>query len=301
MIWLLTFGLCAAVFAYIATPLYFKMLPDDELEVPQKNVTQAYREELRLVTKAIKNGDGDQSALNAQKVILEKRLIQSATQAPDVSPKIKPFWATATLAILIAGTFGIYAMIGSPKLTDPDALTSTSAAAEQPPALSPTTLVAEMERDLQTGEITVRKWGLYARALMSIGRYEDAFEAYGNALTLSDGNPDIAAELESARTYAEAQNNPAAPPPGPSRADMEAAAQMSTEDRAAMIQGMVDGLSERLTDNPDDIEGWTRLLRSRKALGQTAKAQDEITAMKIHFQENPDVISQILTQSGWDN
>jgi len=301
MIWLLTFGLCAAVFAYIATPLYFKTLPSDELHTPQDNVRQAYREELKLLKKAIETGDGDLNALNAQKRILEKRLLQSATHVPELSSKTKPVWTTAALIVLLGGTFGVYSLIGSPKLTHPDALTSTVANAEQPPALSPTALVAEMERDLQKGDVTVRKWGLYARALMTVGRYDDAFAAYENAIALSNDNPDIAAELESARAYAKEKQNTAETPRGPSRADVEAAAQMSAEDRAAMIQGMVDGLSQRLIDNPDDTEGWIRLLRSRKVLGQTTQAQDEITAMKVHFDGNPDMISLILRQSGWDN
>src|SRR5690606_12071837 len=43
---------------------------------------------------------------------------------------------------------------------------------------------------------------------------------------------------------------------GPSREQMEAAAQMSEEDRAAMVRGMVDRLAARLQENPDDAEGW---------------------------------------------
>jgi len=202
--------------------------------------------------------------------------------------------------VLMMGTFGVYAKIGSPNLTDPRALTSAASTAQQPPAMSPTAFIAEMERDLQTGEESVRKWGLYARALMSVGRYEDAFGAYEKALGLSNNDADIAAELESARSYAAQQSGLEKAQPGPSREDMEAAAKMSAADRAAMIQSMVDGLADKLAQNPDDTEGWVRLLRSRKVLGQTAQAQKDITAMKTHFESTPDIISQILRQSGWE-
>jgi len=300
MIWLLTFGLCAAICAYVATPFYFKTLPTGESEGPQGSVIGAYREELKLIEKAISESEGNANALETQKSVLEKRLIESAVHTPKLTSKTKPLWAVGTLVVLMMGTFGVYAKIGSPNLTDPRALTSAASTAQQPPAMSPTAFIAEMERDLQTGEESVRKWGLYARALMSVGRYEDAFGAYEKALGLSNNDADIAAELESARSYAAQQSGLEKAQPGPSREDMEAAAKMSAADRAAMIQSMVDGLADKLAQNPDDTEGWVRLLRSRKVLGQTAQAQKDITAMKTHFESTPDIISQILRQSGWE-
>ncbi|MBT4464279.1 MAG: c-type cytochrome biogenesis protein CcmI [Rhodospirillaceae bacterium] len=61
---------------------------------------------------------------------------------------------------------------------------------------------------------------------------------------------------------------------GPSRADMDAAAQMTDEQRQQMIQSMVDGLAERLRKNPDDKQGWLRLERAYRVLGDAAKADD---------------------------
>lgn len=71
---------------------------------------------------------------------------------------------------------------------------------------------------------------------------------------------------------------PGAPPatPGPTREQMDAAGQMSEEDRTAMIRGMVDRLAERLKDNPDDIEGWLRLARAREVLGDQAGAREAL-------------------------
>ncbi len=65
---------------------------------------------------------------------------------------------------------------------------------------------------------------------------------------------------------------PATSPAGPGRADVEAAARMSDEERAAMIRSMVQRLADRLAENPGDREGWLRLARAYEVLGETEKA-----------------------------
>lgn len=66
---------------------------------------------------------------------------------------------------------------------------------------------------------------------------------------------------------------PAGNAPGPTREQMEAARNMSAEDRQAMIRNMVDGLAAKLKDNPDDVPGWLRLGRARGVLGDHAAAK----------------------------
>lgn len=63
---------------------------------------------------------------------------------------------------------------------------------------------------------------------------------------------------------------------GPSREQMEAAQQMSAEDRNAMVRGMVDRLAERLKDNPHDADGWLRLARAREVLGEAEAAREAL-------------------------
>lgn len=75
----------------------------------------------------------------------------------------------------------------------------------------------------------------------------------------------------------------------------DAIAQMSPEDRAAMITAMVDGLAARLRENPEDVEGWVRLLRSRQVLGQDN--EEDLVLMRDIYAERPDVIADILTRS----
>ncbi|MFQ5955727.1 MAG: c-type cytochrome biogenesis protein CcmI, partial [Kiloniellales bacterium] len=61
--------------------------------------------------------------------------------------------------------------------------------------------------------------------------------------------------------------------PGPDATDMAAANQISPGDRGAMIRGMVEGLAARLEEDPSDVEGWTRLIRSYTVLNQPDQAR----------------------------
>ncbi|UCI06758.1 c-type cytochrome biogenesis protein CcmI [Mesorhizobium sp. B1-1-8] len=67
-----------------------------------------------------------------------------------------------------------------------------------------------------------------------------------------------------------------APASGPDAQQVEAAQQMSPQDRQAMIETMVAGLDDRLKQNPRDEEGWMRLIRSYAVLGKADQARDAL-------------------------
>ncbi len=62
-------------------------------------------------------------------------------------------------------------------------------------------------------------------------------------------------------------------PPGPGQAEIEAAGQMSPEERSAMIEGMVAGLDERLTSQGGSADEWMRLIASYATLGRQDEAR----------------------------
>jgi cytochrome c-type biogenesis protein CcmH len=62
--------------------------------------------------------------------------------------------------------------------------------------------------------------------------------------------------------------------PGPSEEQVAAAQDMPEGDRAAMIESMVSGLAARLKDEPGDVEGWLKLIRSYVVLGRADAAAD---------------------------
>jgi cytochrome c-type biogenesis protein CcmH len=67
-----------------------------------------------------------------------------------------------------------------------------------------------------------------------------------------------------------------APASGPDAQQMEAAQQMSPQDRQAMIETMVAGLADKLKQNPRDEEGWMRLIRSYAVLGKPDQAREAL-------------------------
>src|SRR6516162_1950244 len=65
--------------------------------------------------------------------------------------------------------------------------------------------------------------------------------------------------------------------PGPGEAKIAAAANQSPEQQSAMIQSMVERLAARLKQEGSDVEGWLRLVRSYKVLGEPDKVRAAIT------------------------
>jgi len=89
----------------------------------------------------------------------------------------------------------------------------------------------------------------------------------------------------------------AAPLPGPETPEGAAIAQAAPPEQAAFIRGMVARLAERLRTNPDDPDGWARLVRSYGVLGdRAAQAQALATARKL-FANRPDALAKVEAQA----
>ncbi|WP_085907904.1 c-type cytochrome biogenesis protein CcmI [Kiloniella majae] len=76
--------------------------------------------------------------------------------------------------------------------------------------------------------------------------------------------------------------------PGPSSEDMAAAAELSAEERVEMINGMVERLADRLSETPDDLQGWIQLARSYHTLDRSADALEAIKNAELAAEKQPD-------------
>jgi cytochrome c-type biogenesis protein CcmH len=77
--------------------------------------------------------------------------------------------------------------------------------------------------------------------------------------------------------------NGAVTTPGPTPDQVEAASDMTPEQRQEMIKGMVEGLAAKLKDNPNDVDGWLQLIRSRQVLGDGTQAANDLATARAQF------------------
>lgn len=120
-----------------------------------------------------------------------------------------------------------------------------------------------------------------ARTLLQDGKNQEAKQLLSAFLERSSADAPWRAQIEDAirridgeTASAQAPATATSPAKGPSAADVEAAASMSNDQRKEMIEGMVAGLQAKLEAQPDDLEGWKRLISSYMIMqkGDDAKA-----------------------------
>lgn len=142
------------------------------------------------------------------------------------------------------------------------------------------------------------------------GRDQDAARIYGELLARTPaaapyrpmvaaalarvGGAPPAASVPSAQAPSAQVPSPAAPAaPGPSAGDVAAAAQMSPQDRDAMVRGMVSRLAERLAQEPNDLEGWLRLIRAYGVLGDKDKADEALKGARAAFKDDAAALARL--------
>lgn len=150
-------------------------------------------------------------------------------------------------------------------------------------------LLEALRRDAGNGTALYYSGLLYAQT----GRPDRAFLIWRQLLEQSTGHepwvapirtqlPNIA-ELAGVRY----ELPPEPVPRGPTREDIEAAQDMAPEDRAAMIEGMVAGLSARLADEGGPVEDWARLITALGVLGRTDEARSIAEEAETSFASEP--------------
>ncbi len=135
-------------------------------------------------------------------------------------------------------------------------------------------LAAALKRDPQNAE---------ARYYLALGQAqqgnaEAAIDAWQKLAAEQPAPSPLRTELKTRITEA-ARAAGIAPPPlapaaGPSTEQMEAAAALPPEQRQQLIRGMVEQLAQKLAASPGDLEGWLRLGRAWRVLGERDKAAD---------------------------
>lgn len=106
----------------------------------------------------------------------------------------------------------------------------------------------------------------------------------------------IAAEalgLDVAAITPEPQAPDSGPLQAPTKAQMADMANLPPEERQAMINNMVEGLAERLRDNPRDFAGWQRLIRAYSVQERREDAIAALAEARQHFAAAPFPMQQL--------
>ena len=84
---------------------------------------------------------------------------------------------------------------------------------------------------------------------------------------------------------------------GPTAEDVKKSQDMAPQDRTAMIRGMVESLQSRLEKSPRDADGWIKLIRSRKVLGEDDAAKSALAKAVAVFSDAPDEQGRISAEA----
>ncbi|KQV32628.1 cytochrome C biogenesis protein CycH [Rhizobium sp. Root1203] len=155
-----------------------------------------------------------------------------------------------------------------------------------------------LERSLQLEPDNPRARFYVALSMEQAGKADDAraaFEAIARQSPADAPWVPLVNEHIAKNGGSSSQATAAAQPPGnPTQSDVAAAEQMNTGDRQQMIKGMVENLDAKLTENPDNFEGWLRLVRSYTVLNDKDRAADALKRGLAAFPANGEKGKKLL-------
>ncbi len=183
---------------------------------------------------------------------------------------------------------------------------STAAAGKQLPDIN--TMIERLAARLEKSPEDMEGWLMLARSYFHTARYEQAATAFARAVKLDPNSAELKRLYEEAKAKASESDK------------SEKASSVQTEavgkghdglgveniakseatlpaERDAQIRSMVDGLASRLESSPRDVEGWTRLMRSRVVLGEKEVAATAFRKALEVFKDNSEASGKITAEA----
>ena len=185
----------------------------------------------------------------------------------------------------------LYGVLGSPELPG-QPLAARTPNSEEGLERSPIgQLLARVEADLAENPNDGRGWEVVAPVYMKLERYDDAARARQLAIRLLGETAARDVDLGEAMTAA--ANGVIS---DEAKVAFDRAIKLDAENyaqRSQMIRGMVDRLASRLHENGSDLDGWLRLLRAYKVLGENAKAKEAVAEARAALANEPDKLRRL--------
>jgi cytochrome c-type biogenesis protein CcmH len=150
------------------------------------------------------------------------------------------------------------------------------------------TMIERLAARLEAAPEDVKGWQLLGWSYFQMQRYDEAAAAFATALELEPSSAELKRSYEEAKakasgsavlgTASSVQTGAVGNGGDGSGVEKTANSEASPpHEQQAQIRSMVDRLADRLESSPQDVEGWTRLMRSRVVLGER-----EVAATAFH-------------------
>jgi cytochrome c-type biogenesis protein CcmH/NrfG len=135
------------------------------------------------------------------------------------------------------------------------------------------TMIERLAARLETAPGDIKGWRMLGWSYFHTARYQEAAVAYARAVGLDPNSAELKRSYEEAKAKAaeaasSSQTETAGKGDGPPGVEKKAKSEPMPPRAHDAIRSMVDGLANRLENSPRDVEGWTRLMRSRVVLGE---------------------------------
>ncbi len=178
------------------------------------------------------------------------------------------------------------------------------AAAEQPPAQRDASIKGMVERlaeKLKKDGSDPSAWAQLVRSYKVMGEPDKLKTAVVEARRALASDPAKAKQFDAELKDIENGESPppaaaAAPLPGPTPAQMLAAAEQPPMQQNGMISGMVERLAERLKTDGSDVKGWLRLVHSYKVMGDAAKQKAAVADARKALASDPAKLKEFETE-----
>jgi cytochrome c-type biogenesis protein CcmH len=166
------------------------------------------------------------------------------------------------------------------------------------------TMIERLAARLETTPEDIEGWQMLGRSYFHTARYEQAAVAFAKAVELDPSSAELKRLYEEAKAKASSSADSETASPlqtgsigkggdGPGVEKIAEAEAIPPPDREAQIRSMVDRLADRLETSPRDVEGWTRLMRSRVVLGEREVATTAFRKALDVFKDDSAASSQI--------
>jgi len=264
---MLTFWIIAALLILLALwfvlpALLQKPNQAEEVERLEANVL-VYKDQYRELEADLKSDLIGEKQYQAEKQELERRLLEDVSTKPDPDKAqqvpVKNSLAYGVTAFIPLGAIILYLSIGNPKGLDANTAppTAPAAAAEQPGAMSPQQIAANIDKlaeRLKQNPNDAQGWQMLARSYLMQEKFSEAAGAYERLTSINPKDAGVWADYAEALALANGQNLAGKPTEAINRA-----LQIDPNNRKAL--DLAGTAAYQAGDYQKAMEQWQKLLK----------------------------------------